>query len=407
MNDIYSGFGTTALHAGQQTDANQAHVTPIYTTSTYLFNSARQAAGRFNGEDPGYVYGRFGSPTIREAEDKIAALETYGLYDASGKALQARAILHASGMGALTTLLMGTLVKGDKILSHYSLYGTAQDLMVKILEPLGIELIIEDLRDSGKAEEAIKKNNGIKLMYLETPANPTLQCVDLEALTSLAKQNGLLVAADNTFSTPYLQQPFRYGIDFIMHSTTKFMNGHGTGIGGVLLGTDLELMNTKMQRWHQMLGANSNGLDAFLIINGLKTLELRMERHCHNAMEVANFLDTHPAVANVNYPGLSTHPDQYTALKQMRHPGPMLSFELKAGYEGCIQFLDKIKLCYHAVSLGTTDTLVCHPVSTTHSYIPADLRAKFGISDGLMRMSVGIENVQDIIADLHQALEGF
>jgi methionine-gamma-lyase len=273
-----------------------------------------------------------------------------------------------------------------------------------VLPALGIEAVIVDLRDLNKAEDALKKYPAIKMIYLETPANPTIQCVDIEELTKLGKQYRKIVATDNTFATPYLQQPFTYGVDFIIHSTTKFLNGPGTAIGGVFLGRDVEFMKTHANKVHRLLGGNSNAFDAFLVVNGMKTLEVRMERHCHNAMEVANYLEQHPAVAKVNYNGLSSHPDYYTAMKQMRHPGAMMSFELKEGYKGGIDFMNTLKLCTRTVSLGTCDTLLCHPASMTHYSVPKEKKEEYGITDGLIRMSVGIENVQDIIADLNQAL---
>lgn len=400
----FSGFGSTAIHAGHVTDENGAHITPIYASSTYLFDSGEQAARLFKGEEPGYIYGRYGSPTINEAQDKIAALETWGVMDAAGNPLKAKAILHASGMGAITTLMMCCLQKGDKVLSHYSLYGGTQELVDKVLPPLGIEPVIADLRDLNQAETAFKNNPAIKMLYLETPANPTLQCVDIAELTRLAKQYGVMVAADNTFATPYLQRPFAFGVDFIVHSTTKFLNGHGTAIGGVLLGRDAEFMSTKATKWHRLLGANSNGFDAFLLVNGIKTLELRMERHCHNAMEAAHYLDAHPAVNKVNYLGLTHHPDYYTGAKQMQHPGAMLSFELKGGYDACLRFLQRLRLCSHTVSLGTVDTLISHPASTTHMGITEEQRKQYGITPGLLRMNVGVENIQDILGDLESAL---
>ncbi len=403
-NNTYKGFGTTAIHAGLNEHIANAHLTPIFATSTYTFDNATQARQRFTGEDAGSIYGRFGSPSITEVENKIAALETYGFVNSSGNKVAAKGIMHSSGMGALTTLFLSTLQKGDKILSHFSLYGGTQEITNKLLPELGIEIVIADLRDLQKAEDAIKNDSTIKLLYIETPANPTLQCVDIEALVHLAKKYNLKTACDNTFATPYLQQPFKYGVDFIMHSTTKFLNGHGTAIGGILLGTDVEFMNTKATKWHRLLGANSNGFDAFLLSNGIKTLEVRMERHCHNATEVAAFLQHNNAVAIVNYHGLPTHPDYYTASKQMNHAGALMSFELKGGYQACTTFLDKLQLCTHAVSLGTTDTLLTHPASTTHYGVPTAEREQYGITDGLIRLSVGIENIQDILADLEQAL---
>ncbi len=399
-----SGWGSVAVHAGHQQDPMYAHLVPIYASSTFVFDDAEQGMRRFSGKEDGYIYSRWGNPTFTEAENKIAALETFGI-DINGSPLHVKGILHASGMSAITTLLLSNLKAGDKILTHYSLYGGTEEIITKVLPPLGITAIITDLRDLNKAEEAIKNDPAIKLLYIETPANPTIQCVDIETLNSLAKHYQLLTACDNTFATPYLQQPFRFGIDFVVHSTTKFLNGHGTAIGGILLGRDIEFMKTRAYIMAKTLGGNANPFDAFLLINGMKTLELRMVRHCHNAMEVAHFLENHPGVAKVNYTGLTSHPDHYVAIRQMRHPGAMLSFELKAGLQGGIDFMNKLKMCVRTVSLGTCDTLLSHPASMTHYSVPQKEREKYGITDGLIRMNVGIENLQDIVNDLSQALD--
>ena len=394
-----TGWGSLAVHGGHKQDPNYAHLVPIYASSTYVFDDAEQGMRRFSGKEEGYIYSRWGNPTMTEAEEKIGALETFGL------GFEAKGILHASGMAAISTLMLATLKPGDKIITHYSLYGGTEELVSKILPAFGITAIIADLRDLQKAADIIKADKAIKMMYLETPANPTIQCVDLEELTQLAKQHNLIVACDNTFATPYLQQPFQYGVDFIVHSTTKFLNGHGTAIGGILLGRDIELMRTKITKLHRTLGGNSNAFDAFLLIQGMKTLELRMERHCHNAMEVAHYLESHTSVAKVNYTGLSNHPDHNTAMKQMRHPGAMLSFELKGGLQAGIDFMNKLKMCVRTVSLGTCDTLLSHPASMTHYSVPKEEKEKYGITDGLIRMNVGIENLPDILADLEQALK--
>jgi methionine-gamma-lyase len=393
-----TGWGSLAVHGGHKQDPMYAHQVPIYASSTYVYDTAEQGMRRFSGEEEGYIYSRWGNPTITEAEEKIAALETFGLN------LDVKAILHSSGMAAISTLMLATLKSGDKIITHFSLYGGTDELVTKILPSFGITAIIADLRDLNKAEALIKADKAIKMMYLETPANPTIQCVDLDELSRIAKQHNLIVACDNTFATPYLQQPFIYNVDYIVHSTTKFLNGHGTAIGGILLGRDIELMKTRITKVHRLLGGNSNPFDAFLLIQGMKTLEVRMERHCHNAMEVAGFLEQHEAVAKVNYTGLASHPDNYIAMKQMRHPGAMLSFELKGGLKAGINFMNKLKMCVRTVSLGTCDTLLSHPASMTHYSVPKEAREKYGITDGLIRMNVGIENIQDIINDLGQAL---
>jgi methionine-gamma-lyase len=398
------GFDTLCIHGGHTPESNRAHLTPVYASSTYTFDSAEQAIAAFKGEEKAYIYGRWGNPTIAEAEEKIALLEAYGLRDAAGGPLQLKAILHSSGMAATCTMLLGNIKAGQKIITHYSLYGGTHELVEKILPGLGIEAVMVDFHDLNKVEDAINADNGIALMYIETPANPTLQCVDLEALASLGKKYNLTVCADNTFATPYLQQPFKYDVDYVMHSTTKFLNGHGTAIGGIVIGRDIEKMNTGITKMHRLLGGNSNAFDAFLLTNGLRTFPLRMERHCANAAIVAGYLDKHAGVSRVNYLGLAGHPDYATAQKQMSHPGAMLSFELSGGFGAGVRFINKLRLCLNAVSLGTCDTLVSHPASTTHVGVGREQRLAFGITDGLIRMSVGIENVADILNDLEQAI---
>lgn len=394
-----TGWSSLAVHGGHKQDPMYAHQVPIYASSTYVFDDAEQGMRRFSGEEEGYIYSRWGNPTMTEAEEKITALETFGL------GIEAKGILHSSGMAAISTLMLATLKPEDKILTHFSLYGGTNELVNKILPGFNITAIIADLRDLNSTEEILKADPAIKMMYLETPANPTIQCVDLEELSRMAKKYNCLVACDNTFATPYLQQPFKYDVDFIIHSTTKFLNGHGTAIGGILVGKDIGFMNTSVTKVHRLLGGNSNSFDAFLLIQGIKTLEVRMERHCHNAMEVAGFLEQHPAISKVNYTGLASHPDHYTAMKQMRHPGAMLSFELKSGFQGGIDFMNKLNMCIRTVSLGTCDSLLSHPASMTHYSVPKEEKEKYGITDGLIRMNVGIENLQDIINDLEQALK--
>jgi methionine-gamma-lyase len=394
----FSGFGSAAVHAGHQKDPNFAHLVPIYASSTYVYDTAEQGMRRFSGEEPGYIYSRWGNPTINEAEEKIAALESFGL------GITVKGILHASGMAAISTLMLGTLKPGDKILTHYSLYGGTEELISKVLPTLGITPVITDLRQTEKVDALLRDDKSIRMLYLETPANPTMQCVDIAVLTGIAKQHQLIVACDNTFATPYLQQPFSFGVDYVMHSTTKFLNGHGTAIGGILLGKDVETMKTSITKMHRLLGSNANPFDAFLLINGIKTLEIRMDRHCNNAEQVAQFLQTHSSISKVNYAGLASHPDHAIATKQMKHPGAMLSFELKGGLQSGIDFMNKLQMCLRTVSLGTCDTLLCHPASMTHFSVPKEQREQYGITDGLIRMNVGIENVQDIIHDLEQAL---
>ncbi len=399
-----TGISSVAVHTGHDYHPDHAHITPIYATSTFTFDSAEEGMARFAGSDKTKIYSRWGNPSFTVAEEIIAALESFGIANDDDTPLELKALLHASGQGAMTTLFLSTLQSGDTILTHYSLYGGTQELMQKILQPAGIKTTIIDMRDLNKVREAIAADSSIRLVHLETPANPTIRCVDIEAIAQIAREKNIQVSVDNTFATPYLQQPFLHGADFVFHSTTKFLNGHGTAIGGVLIGKDIEFMKTRAWKWHALLGANSNPFDAFLLTQGIKTLELRMERHCHNAMEVASYLFQHPAISQVNYNGLPSHPDFAVSAKQMKHPGALLSFELKGGMEAGKKFINQVQLCTRAVSLGTLDTLISHPASMSHFGLTSDERKAYGITDGLIRMSVGIENLADLLTDLEQAL---
>ena len=401
---ILTGISSVAIHTSGHNNAEFAHITPIFATSTFTFDTAESGMERYSGPDKTRIYSRWGNPTFTAAEETIAALESFGIFNADGSPLKLKALLHASGQSAMTTMFMSNLQSGDTILSHFALYGGTNELFKSVLPQSGIKATIIDMRDLNMVEDALKKDSSIKLIHVETPANPTLQCIDLAGISEIAKKYNCIFTVDNTFATPYLQQPFKYGADFVFHSTTKFLNGHGTAIGGVLLGKDLEKMNTTVWKWHTLMGGNSNPFDAFLLGQGMKTLEIRMDKHCSNAMEVANFLNTHAAIEKVNYNGLSSHPDYTIAQKQMRHPGALMSFELKAGLVGGKKFIDKLQMCVRAVSLGTVDTLISHPASMTHSSLTPEERLKYGITDGLIRMSVGIENIADILNDLNQAL---
>jgi len=405
-NRTFSGISSTALHSANHGFANDAHIVPIFATSTFTFENADQGMQRFAGKEDGYIYSRWGNPTFTVAEETICALEAFGIKDNAGTPLQLKALLHASGQAAMSTLFFSTLKAGDAILSHHSLYGGTHEILHKVLVDAGVTPIIVDMHQLEMVEVAFQQHNNIKLLHIETPANPTIQCVDIEALANIAKKYNCQVSVDNTFATPYLQQPFKYlAVDFVFHSTTKFLNGHGTAIGGILVGRDVHFMQTKCTKWHRLLGGNSNPFDAFLLIQGLKTLEVRMERHCSNAMQVAQYLQQHAKVQQVNYNGLTTHPDFNISAKQMRHPGAILSFELAGGLLAGKQFIDALELCVRAISLGTVDTLVSHPASMSHFGVSKEEKAQFGITDGLIRMSVGIENIDDLLADIGQALD--
>ncbi len=401
-----TGISSVAIHASGHENAEFAHITPIFATSTFTFDTADSGMERYSGPDKTRIYSRWGNPTFTAAEETIAALEAFGLKDENGNQLTLKALLHSSGQAAMTTMFMSNLKAGDTVLSHFALYGGTNELFKSVLSNAAVKTTIINMRDLNLVEDALKQDPSIKLIHVETPANPTLQCIDIAAVGALAKQYHCILTVDNTFATPYLQQPFKHGADFVFHSTTKFLNGHGTAIGGVLIGKDLAFMNSTAWKWHTLMGGNSNAFDAFLLSQGMKTLELRMDRHCSNAMEVAKWLDQHKAIAKVNFNGLESHPDYAVTTKQMRHPGALMSFELKAGLVAGKQFIDRLNMCVRAVSLGTVDTLISHPASMTHSSLTVEERLKYGITDGLIRMSVGIENIADILSDLDQSLAG-
>lgn len=376
------------------------HILPIYATSSFAFESIDEGIEIFTQQKKGHVYGRYGNPTIDAVAEKLAALET------AGTDLQAAALLFSSGQAAVSTLMMGLLKSGDKILTQGNLYGGTTELFVKVLEPFGIQTILTDLHDLDQVEDFLKKDHQIKMLYIETPANPTLACVDIEALAAIAKRHGRYSTIDNTFATPYLQRPITLGVDFVVHSTTKFLNGHGNSIGGALVTPHVEQVGMSGRIWQTMklAGTNCNPWDAWLLHNGMKTLALRMERHSENAMTIAQFFEKNEKVERANYCGLPSHPDHAIAKKQMNGFGGMLSFELKAGLDGGIRFMNAIEKCTLAPTLGDVDTLILHPASMSHLNIPKDIRLKNGITDGLVRLSVGIEHVGDLIQDLEQAI---
>ncbi len=376
------------------------HVLPLYATSSFAFENIDEGIAIFSNQKEGHGYSRYGNPTVEAVAAKIAALE------AAGTDLEAAGLLFSSGQAAVATMVMGLLKSGDKILTQGNLYGGTTELFVKIFQPLGIQTILTDLHDLDQVEDLVKNDPHIKLLYFETPANPTLACVDIEALASIAKRHGRLSAVDNTFATPYLQQPLRLGVDFIVHSTTKFLNGHGNSIAGALITTHTSQMRMGGSIWQAMklAGTNCSPWEAWLVHNGLKTLAVRMDRHCDNALRIAGYLQDDKQVERVNYCGLPSHPDHAIAKRQMRAFGGMLSFELAGGLEAGIRFMNRIRFCTLAPTLGDVDTLILHPASMSHLNIPKETRLANGITDGLVRLSVGIEHVDDIIGDLAQAM---
>ncbi|MFN0174978.1 MAG: trans-sulfuration enzyme family protein [Saprospiraceae bacterium] len=388
---------TVKEHPENRTTA--PHVLPIYATSSFDFEDIDQGIEIFKNIESGHAYSRYANPTVDTVAAKIATLESYGMD------MKTWAVMTSSGMSAIATLLLGTLKSGDKVLSQGNLYGGTTELLKGIFSQFGIETVFADLRNLEGVERSLRNDKAIKMLYCETPANPTLACVDIAKLADLAHRHGALCAIDNTFATPVLQQPFALGVDYVIHSTTKYLNGHGNSIAGVVIGRDQETMRKGVWRAMKLVGTNCSPFEAWLTNNGLKTLSLRMERHCSNALKVAHFLEQHPAVERVNYPGLQSHPDYALATRQMRGGyGGMLSFELRGGLEAGIACMNRIQFCSLAPTLGDVDTLILHPASSSHLAVPKEIRLQNGITDGLVRVSVGIENVTDIVADLEQAI---
>ena len=394
MKDLKNkGIGTIAIHAGQGKNPFGALSTPIYQTSTFVFDSTEQGGARFAGKEEGYIYSRLGNPTTTVAEEKIAALEC-------GEAAAAT----SSGMGAISSALWTLLRAGDHVIADKILYGCTFALLSHGMTRYGVEVEFLDTSDLEAVKKAMKKNTRVE--YLETPANPNLKISDIEEIAKIAHTNEYTkVVVDNTFASPYLQRPLELGADLVVHSATKYLNGHGDVIAGFVVGNKELITEVKLFGIKDMTGSVLGPTEAHLIIRGLKTFEIRMQRHCENAMKVAEYLNAHPKVSKVYYPGLEDHEGYKIAKKQMTGFGGIMSFELKGGFEAGKTLLNNVEMCALAVSLGDTETLIQHPASMTHSAYTSEELKEAGIPEGLVRLSVGLENIEDIIADLDKALE--
>jgi methionine-gamma-lyase len=386
------GFTTRAVHAGEHPDPTTgAVVPPVHLSTTFAFPSAEAGAALFAGERPGYIYTRLGNPTVAVLEAKVADLE-------GGEA----ALATASGMAAIATVLLTLLGDGGHVVCTDALYSATYDLLARRLPAFGIRTTFVDATDPAALARAITPET--RLLYVETPGNPTLTLTDIAAVATVARQHGLPLVVDNTFATPYLQQPLALGADIVVHSATKYLGGHGDAVAGVVVGRRAFIAACREATLADFGGALSP-LTAYLVLRGLPTLALRMERHCANAQRVAAYLSQHPKVAWVRYPGLPSHPQHALARRQMRGFGGMVCFELAGGLAAGRALLNAVRLCTLAVSLGDVRTLITHPASTTHHQVPAERRRAMGITDGLVRLSVGIEDPDDIVADLEQALD--
>ncbi|MEC8225311.1 MAG: methionine gamma-lyase [Pseudomonadota bacterium] len=381
---------TQCIHGPEKpNDPHGALSAPLYQTSTFSFANAAQGAARFAGEEQGFIYTRLGNPTTQELEQKVAQLENCEAAAAT-----------ATGMGAVSASVLSFLQQGDHLVASSALYGCTFAFFAHMLPRFCIEVTFFDMTNEAELRGAVKANS--KMIFAETPINPTMAVLDLSLIADVAKQHQLISVIDNTFLTPLLQQPTSFGIDIVVHSATKYLNGHGDVVAGLVCGTEEHINLIKMTVLKD-IGATISPHDAWLINRGLKTLAVRMERHCASAQVVAEYLEQHPLVSQVYYPGLKSHPGHQFIGSQMKAAGGVIAFEIKGSLEDGETFINNTQLCTLAVSLGDAETLIQHPASMTHSPYTPEERAAAGISDGLIRLSVGLEDVNDIINDLKTA----
>ena len=392
---------TICAHADHpEKDPYGSHVMPLYQTSTFKFDNA-EAGRRFFAHEQGgatHSYSRLGNPTVQKAEKVLAEMESVDIEE------KAEGMLFGSGMAAITTGLMA-LGAGKRILAQETLYGCTSQFLQEGAQKLNIAVTNIKPYDLDSVQQALYEYEDTGLVFLESIANPTMRVCDLEIITQMAHEAGTLVMVDNTFATPYHMRPFNWGVDLVAYSTTKYLNGHGTVVGGALIGKEGFFEDTGLLTHRKNFGGIAGPFDAWLTLMGLKTFPLRMKQHSINGKKVAAFLANHPRVSRIWYTGLPGHPDAEIIKKQlMNGHGGMIAFELTGGYHAGVEMLNRVKLATLAVSLGTADTLIQHPASMTHAVVKPEIRESAGITDGLVRLSVGIENVDDIIADLEQAL---
>lgn len=379
-------FDTLAVRAGQQRTNEGEHGEPIFTTSSYVFESAAQAAARFGGDEPGNIYSRFTNPTVRTFEKRLAALE-------GGE----RCVATSSGMGAILTTCLGLLKSGDHIVSSRAIFGTTVVLFNNILSRFGVETSFVPLTDLTAWEQAIRPET--KFLFLETPSNPVTEIADIKALADLAHAHGCQLVVDNCFCTPALQRPLELGADIVIHSATKYLDGQGRCIGGAVVGTE-ECVGGDIFGIVRTGGTSMSPFNAWVFLKGLETLRIRMEAHSRNALELAQWLEQQPAVNQVNYPGLESHPQHQLALQQQAGFSGVLSFEVKGGKEAAWRLIDSTRMISITANLGDTKTTITHPATTTHGRVEEQARLEAGITDGLVRVAVGLESVADIQTDL-------
>lgn len=389
LDDEY-GFATLAVRAGQVRTAEGEQSEPIFPTSSYVFGSAAEAAARFSGEQPGNIYSRFTNPTVRTFEQRLAALEG-----------AESCVATASGMSAILATCLGLLKSGDHIVSSRSIFGTTTVLFTNYLGKLGIETTFVDLDNLDAWKNAIQPNT--RLFFLETPSNPLTQLADIKALADIAHKHNCLLAVDNCFCTPALQQPLKLGADIVIHSATKYLDGQGRCVGGAVLGKK-EVVGTDVYGFLRTAGPTMSAFNAWVFLKGLETLQLRMKAHSENALALAQWLEQQDAVERVYYPGLKSHPQHELAKQQQTGFGGLLSFELKGGKEAGWKLIDATRMISITANLGDTKTTITHPATTTHGRLTPEQRAQAGIADGLIRVAVGLEDIEDLKRDLSRGM---
>lgn len=401
------GFSTRAIHSGNHIGQpeSMSHANPIYQTTTFVFKNSKEAADIFCGEKDGYAYTRLGNPTVKLLEAKLNALEGKDI-KIKNPEIRVSTLAFSTGMAAISSCLMAALDAGDTIIMGDVVYGATDHVCENVLNRYKIKTVQVDMSNIEKFEEAMKANPEAKLVLFETPDNPMLKISDIESICKIAKSVNpdCLVLLDNTFATPYLQTPLSLGADIVAHSTTKYICGHGVVVGGIVT-TVNDQFKDRLYTVQKDIGGSQSPFDAWLVTMGLKTLPLRMERHCSNAMEIARYLEKHPKISKVIYPGLESHPQHKLAKKQMKDFGGMISFELKGGYVSGVKLMDNITVFTLGVSLGCVDSLIQHPASMTHACVPKQKRESKGVTDGLVRMSVGIEDSDDLVKALEEGLK--
>jgi len=383
-------LATLAIRSGYTQTPEMENSEAIFPTSSFAYESAEQAAARFSGEELGNVYSRFTNPTVRTFEHRLAALEG-----------AESCVATSSGMSAILALCMGMLEAGDHIVASRSIFGTTFVMFENILKKFGLTTSFVDLTDLSDWESAIQENT--KLFFMETPANPMTEVGDIRAISELAHKHGIEVAVDNCFCTPILQRPLELGADYVVHSATKYLDGQGRCLGGAVLGKK-ETVGEKVYGFLRTAGVSMSPFNAWVFLKGLETLEIRMKAHCENAMAMANWLVAQPNVKTVHYPGLESHPQHELAKTQQSGFGGIVSFEIEGGREEAFKLINSTELLSITANLGDTKTIITHPASTTHSRVPAERRDAIGVTEGLIRLSVGLESVKDIQNDLAKGL---